>query len=286
MSTDAYAYGSLTGCGKGLCPRMATRWATYTCDGVPCGLMRSCDQYDMEPSEPLEQAEAARKWNADNAEWLDEYDPPKGETLVREASRADREGSAGTMTIKNNTVSGNCTVQIGDRIIEPAPPRIIDVPICDILDGDTVTVRATWRRHAPLCRQVRRRSHRGVARSEQLPSGSECRATWGLETDMTDDGKLIATGQATMGDATMTVHEDADGRCVLTLTDADANWTEANLGRVYRVYRKRDGTIGEQICDSFDDPLPDDAEPDDGSRFVITSVVPGTNVTYRNGGGE
>ncbi len=71
----------LLGCGKGLCPRMATRLATYNY-GNPdehgvyrTTPMHSCDEHGNEPSEPIPQTEAARKWNRENAHWTDEYDP-------------------------------------------------------------------------------------------------------------------------------------------------------------------------------------------------------------------
>lgn len=60
-------------CQKGTCPRMATRIATYKSHAGPVQ-MDSCDHHGGDTVEVLEQAEEARKFNADP--WIDEYDPP------------------------------------------------------------------------------------------------------------------------------------------------------------------------------------------------------------------
>jgi hypothetical protein len=62
---------TLPGCQKGVCMRRATRIATYRSDA---GLveMPSCDEHGMDPATEISQADAARRWNEDNAYWTDD----------------------------------------------------------------------------------------------------------------------------------------------------------------------------------------------------------------------
>ncbi len=63
-------------CGKGLCPRMATRRATYNAMSGSV-LMLSCDRHGMEPAEDQPNAAEARRYNAEHAAEHDAYDPPR-----------------------------------------------------------------------------------------------------------------------------------------------------------------------------------------------------------------